>query len=288
MDWTRDLPSWPHAALSRRVLCRPHQWHVQETGSGPTVLLLHGAGASTHSWRDLIPSLADHFHVVALDLPGQGFSRLGARNRCGLEKMSADIGTLCADQGWAPALIIGHSAGAAIALNLSLILPDAPKVIGINAALGRFDGIAGWLFPVLAKVLALTPLTALAFSSGSDPMARARRLIESTGSQLDEHGLGFYARLISNRDHVDGALKMMAQWSVDALLDRLTDIPAPCLLLTGEKDSAVQPAVSAGASRRLRTAEVVTLSDLGHLAHEEDPDRVLRCILDWTGGRRGL
>ncbi|MFZ7091386.1 alpha/beta fold hydrolase BchO [Primorskyibacter sp. 2E233] len=283
MDWARDLPSWPHAALSRRVMCRPHHWHVQETGDGPTVLLLHGAGASTHTWRDLFPGLARKFHVVALDLPGQGFSRLGARNRCGLEQMSADIRMLCADQGWSPALIIGHSAGAAIALNLSLILPEAPKVVGINAALGRFDGIAGWLFPLLAKVLAMTPLTALAFSSGSDPLARARRLINGTGSQLDAEGLGYYARLISDRDHVDGTLKMMSQWSVDPLLDRLADISALCLFITGEKDSAVSPEVSVKAATRMKHAEVVTLPDLGHLAHEEDPEYVLRRILDWAG-----
>lgn len=282
MDWTRDLPSWPHAELSRQLICRPQKWHIQETGAGPTILLLHGAGASTHSWRDLIPSLARAFHVVALDLPGQGFTRLGARTRCGLDQMSADIRALCADQDWSPAVIIGHSAGAAIALNLALTLPSVQRVICINAALGRFDGIAGWLFPVLAKVLALTPLTALAFSSGSDPMARARRLIQGTGSHLDAEGLGYYARLISDRDHVNGTLQMMAQWSVDPVLDRLSDIATPCLFLTGGKDIAVRPEVSVKAAARMQDADLVSLPDLGHLAHEEDPERVLKHILDWA------
>ena len=55
MDWHRDLPTWPLHEHSQRLHHPPHQWHVQEMGHGPVALLLHGAGASTHSWRDMIP-----------------------------------------------------------------------------------------------------------------------------------------------------------------------------------------------------------------------------------------
>ncbi|GAA4227065.1 alpha/beta fold hydrolase BchO [Sagittula marina] len=284
MDWNRALPTWPMSELSRRVRCRPHQWHVQEAGSErdrPTLLLLHGAGASTHTWRDMIPPLEQKYHVVALDLPGQGFTKLGPRNRCGLVPMAQDIALLCQDQGWAPSVIIGHSAGAAIALHLSRILPNSPRIVGINAALGRFDGVASWLFPLLAKVLSLTPLTALAFTAGGNPTARARRLIEGTGSQLPPDGLALYGRLVSDRDHVDGVLQMMSQWDVGPLLDALPQINAPCLLLTGDKDSAVAPQVSAKAVRALPHATLQSLGALGHLAHEEDPALVTRRIFDW-------
>ena len=48
--------------------------HVQRLGRGPSMLLLHGTGASTHSFRDLLPALAEHFDVLAPDLPGHGFT----------------------------------------------------------------------------------------------------------------------------------------------------------------------------------------------------------------------
>ena len=108
MDWRRDLPTWPNAELSRLVPQRPHRWHVQEAGSGPTLLLLHGAGGATHSWRDILPDLAGDFHVIAIDLPGQGFTKLGVRQRCGLDHMAEDIASLCKAQGWQPSAIIGH------------------------------------------------------------------------------------------------------------------------------------------------------------------------------------
>ncbi|WP_135506151.1 alpha/beta fold hydrolase BchO [Roseovarius aestuariivivens] len=285
MDWARDLKDWPLNHLSRRIRHRPHDWHVQETGKGATILLLHGAGATTHSWRDVIPTLATHHHVVAVDLPGHGFTRPGSRNRFGLAKTSEDIAELCAAQGWQPSAIVGHSAGGAVALDLStrLTTPDGgpPRLVGINAALDRFEGVASWLFPALAKMLALNPLTSYAFAMGGARPDRARNVIRSTGSNLSDEALGYYARLLSDREHIDGTLQMMANWNTDALWDKMAEIDTPCLLITGECDKAVPPEVSTRAARELPQGRVHQLSGLGHLAHEEDPDALSGLILDF-------
>lgn len=274
MDWARDLPSWPFCDHSHQIRQGPHLWHVQELGEGPLILMLHGAGASTHSWHGLMPLLAGDHRLVALDLPGHGFTRLGRRNRSGLVAMSEDIAALLAAEGWTPTALVGHSAGAAVALDLASRLPGPPKVIGINAALARFPGVAGWLFPMLAKMLALNPFTPWFFTLGGAPETRARRLLESTGSQVSPENVALYARLISDRSHVDGALQMMAQWEIDDLLDRLPQIAARCLLLAGERDQAVAPSVSERAAVALPDAQLRRLDGLGHLAHEEDPARV--------------
>ena len=64
--------------------------------------------------------------------------------------MAEDMAALLAAQDWAPQAIIGHSAGAALALRLAEILPQTPRaIVGLNAALGNFDGLAGVLFPSL-------------------------------------------------------------------------------------------------------------------------------------------
>jgi magnesium chelatase accessory protein len=140
---------WPNRNASRHVFCAPHLWHVQEIGSGPTLLMIHGAGGASHSWRGLVPVLADHYHLVIVDLPGQGFTRLGARHRCGLDAMAEDLARLIRQEALAPMAYIGHSAGAAIALRLAELAPPR-AVIGLNAALGQFEGVAGWLFPIMA------------------------------------------------------------------------------------------------------------------------------------------
>ena len=263
-------PDWPMAAHSRRVLCRPHRWHVQEAGTGETLLLIHGAGGATQSWRALFPLLAQGHHVIAVDLPGQGFSQSGAQTRLGLGSMAADLAALCADQGWQPSRIIGHSAGVPIALALVGEGLRPPRgITGINAALSQFKGVAGVMFPMMAKALAMTPLTAQVFSATATP-ASVRRLIAGTGSTLDDAGLNLYLRLARDRAHVDATLSMMAQWDLAPLLARLPAIDLPVHLITGSADRAVPPQTSRDAAARLPAARVTDLPGLGHLAHEED------------------
>lgn len=240
------------------------------------MLLLPGAGSSVHTWRDLIPKLAETHHVVALDLPGQGFTRTSGGARSGLKEMSADIAALLSDQNLQPEVILCHSAGAAIGLALSRTLP-LQKLIGINPALNNFQGIAGWLFPAMAKFLAISPLSANLLTLGATP-ERSRQVIEATGSHLTDEAHVYYARLMQDRSHVAGTLNMMARWALDALLDDLETLTCETLFLTGENDTAVPPSVALKVARRMPNASVEMMDGVGHLAHEEDPARVLSAI----------
>ena len=279
MDWDRHAAHWPNAAASRFVTCRPHRWHLQEMGAGPPILLLHGAGASTHSFRDLMPALARDFRVVALDLPGQGFTRPGSRLRLGIDGMAEDIAALLAQEGLAPEAIVGHSAGGALSLRLAEVLPRPPHaLVGLNAALGKFRGMAGWLFPLMARALAVNPLTATLFARTASSEASVRALIRSTGSRLDDRGIDLYRSLLADPAHVDGTLAMMAQWELDPLLAALERTRPQVLLLTGGQDGAVPPATSARAAARIPAAQWHDEPAHGHLLHEEAPQETAERI----------
>ena len=281
MDWARQGAEWPHAAHSRMVMCKPHRWHLQEMGDGPLLLLIHGAGGATQSWRHLMPLLAQTFRVVAMDLPGQGFTRSGASQRMGLVPMAQDIRGLLADQGWVPEVIVGHSAGAAIALEMARSMDPAPPVIGLNAALGNFKGLAGVLFPLMAKMLAMTPWVARFFTASAGNPQSVTRLIEGTGSHLPPEDLRWYRALISDEAHVDGTLAMMAQWDLAPLLRALPAHPSKTLLIVGDGDKAVPPSTSRDVAKRMPTARFLSLPGLGHLAHEEDAQAVMDAMQDF-------
>jgi magnesium chelatase accessory protein len=287
LDWARDGRGWPNSAHSRFVDARPHRWHVQEAGSGPTLLLLHGAGGATQSWRDLFPVLADRFHTIAVDLPGQGFTKSGARNRLSLKRMSEDLAQLIALENWHIDLIVGHSAGAALGLDLARRV-EPHGVVGLNAALGKFDGIAGWVFPLMAKALALNPLAATLLTRMPNGEGRVRELLEATGSDFDRRTLELYMALASDRAHVAGTISMMAQWNIDSLLGQLDRIACPVLLMAGGRDGTVPPEISRGAAARLADGEAKILPDLGHLMHEEAPELIAREIFDFARGLPGL
>ena len=285
------LPTdWPFRAVSQSITGAPHRWHVQVLGQGQgqgrgrgmTGLRLHGAGGATQSWRGLAPLPARGCRVVMLDLPGEGFSRPGRRDRSGLDAMAEDIAALCAQAGRHPAAVIGHSAGAAIALRLAEMLP-LRAVVGINAAPGRFDGLAGLLFPFLARALSVTPFVATRFARLTGTTERVTSRLASTGSGIGPEGIGpegieFYRRLVARPEQFEGTLAMMAQWRLDELLKRLLTISVPKLLLAATGDRTVPPAVSARAAGQLPAGAYRHLEG-GHLVHEEAPQAVAALIL---------
>jgi magnesium chelatase accessory protein len=202
---------------------------------------------------------------------------MGTRQRNTLALMSEDIAALCRLEGWAPDLIVGHSAGGALALEL---VPGLrPRgVVGINPALGTFEGMAGWLFPMMAKLLSMNPFVPLLFSRIATSEKRIGELLASTGSRIDAEGTALYRRLASDRGHVDGTLAMMAQWDVEMLAERLPFIDLPCLFLVGEEDGTVPPRVARDAAARMRHATVRGWPGRGHLLHEEAAPEVAEAI----------
>ncbi len=277
MDWVPYAETWPNARYSRFVQSRPHRWHVQVMGPthAPVILMLHGTGGASHSWRDIAPALAAHYRVVVPDLPGHGFTRLGAMQRSSLDLMAEDLDRLMVKLDTPPAAVIGHSAGGALALRIAQRPdPSVRAVIGLNAALESFDGAAGWLFPMMAKALALNPFVASTVARMARP-ASVERLIAATGSQIDATGLALYRACISDARHVDGTLTMMAQWRLSGLEATLPATHVPALLIAADKDRAVRPATADRAAARMPDARSLHLPDLGHLAHEEAPKVIL-------------
>lgn len=296
--WERDGADWPHREHSQHVMAAGLLWHVQRwacesadhhNAAVPTVVLIHGTGSATHSWRDLAPLLARHAHVVAFDLPGHGFTATPAPHRhaalFSLRGMAAALAELLGVLQVVPTLLVGHSAGAALAVQLCLDGHSHPAaVIGLNAALLPMGGLAGPLFAPAARLLAASPSVPRWFAQSAHQPRVLRRLIDGTGSTLDETGLALYGRLVRNPVHAAGALSMMAHWDLYTLARALPRLSVPLQLVVGERDLTVRPEQAERVCERLAAAArrpVVRLPGLGHLAHEEDPARVAEIVVPW-------
>jgi magnesium chelatase accessory protein len=278
--WDVEGRDWPNRTASRFVTVAGLSWHVQVTGRGPVLLLIHGTGAATHSWRDLVPLLSERFTVIAPDLPGHGFSGLRSRLYQSLPWIAAALSGLLSTLGLRPAYVVGHSAGAAIALRLVLDGRLAPSaMVSLNGALSPFSGLAAVLFPTLAKLMFLNPCAASLLTRRAADPAAVVRLIENTGSTIDARGIDCYQRLLRTERHVEATLAMMANWDLRPLQRDLPDLAVPVTLVAGERDRAVPPHVAYRAKARLATARVITLAGRGHLAHEEAPSEVADIIL---------
>ena len=336
--WERDGARWPHRLASRFVQADGLRWHVQQFDGQPSAnapptpelpdqgrrpvtrhapaelplaLLLHGTGASTHSWRGLAPLLASQFNVLAVDLPGHAFTSMpvgGAGSaQLSLPGMARAVHALLGVLKLSPALVIGHSAGAAIGVRMCLDGLIAPQlVVGINGAFLPLGGLAGQIFSPVAKLMAAAPFVPKLFSwRAADPTV-LQKLIDRTGSTLDATGLALYGKLVSNPGHAAGALGMMANWDLPQLARDLPQLKTPLSLVVGSNDRTIAPEQASRVLAMLTPAStpdslaksvrqtkpiqltksiqsalstLITLDGLGHLAHEERPDLVAQAAL---------
>ena len=278
-DWNREGRDWPNREASRFVLASGLLWHVQVMGSGPVLLLLHGTGAATHSWRDVAPLLARDFTVVAPDLPGHGFTQTPDGDGLSLNGMAREVAALMEALGLRAQFVVGHSAGAAVALRLAIDRGMAPGgIVSLNGALEPFPGAGSSLFPVMAKLLFLNPVAKQAFAWRAARPGGVARLIEGTGSKIDARGLAAYSALLATTGHVGGALGMMAGWDLAPLQADLPRLTAPLTLVAAERDTATPPRVSEAVHARLPASTLIRLPGLGHLAHEEAPETVATIV----------
>jgi magnesium chelatase accessory protein len=281
-DWVTDGKDWPNREASSFVRAGGYEWHVQMMGSGPVCLLIHGTGAATHSWRDVMPLLAQHYTVVAMDLPGHGFTK-GSGKSPTLEGMATSVGALLDELNLAPALVVGHSAGVAIAAQLLLDRKLQIPLIGFTPALMPFPGLAAKIFPSLAKMLFTNPFVAIIFSRMAQaPGQTAKFLARATGSNIDAAGAQFYTRLFSKSGHCDGAIRMMANWRLEGLGARLGNLASPVLLVSAAKDAAIPKPAVVQAVALIPGCETQEMAALGHLAHEEYPAQTVKIIVEFA------
>jgi magnesium chelatase accessory protein len=281
-DWATDGKDWPNRDASRFLRAGGYEWHVQMMGSGPVCLLIHGTGAATHSWRDVMPLLAQHYTVVAMDLPGHGFTK-GSGKSPTLEGMATSVAALLDELKLTPALVVGHSAGVAIAAQLLLDRNWQIPLIGFTPALMPFPGLAAKIFPSLAKMLFTNPFVAIIFSRmAQSPGQTGKFLARATGSKIDAAGAKYYTRLFSKSGHCDGAIRMMANWRLEGLGGRLGSLAAPVLLVSAARDAAIPKAAVVQAVALIPGCETLEMAALGHLAHEEDPAQAVKIITEFA------
>jgi magnesium chelatase accessory protein len=275
-----EISTWPNHELSQFIEAGGIRWHVQQTGRGPALLLVHGTGASTHSWRDLLPILAQDYSVIAVDLPGHRFTDAVSVARCSINGMSDSLAALLRTLQVFPRYCVGHSAGAAILCRMALDEVIAPQcIVSINGAFLPLAGVAALWYRPIARFLAGSPLMARLISRRACNRANIARVIAGTGSRLDAAGVEFYARLVSNPKHLEGVLCMMANWDLHAFESELASLTTPLALMVGEDDRAVPPRQALQVKQIVAHATILTLPGLGHLAHEEQPVPVAREIV---------
>jgi magnesium chelatase accessory protein len=310
--WEPPPAWWPLIGEVRRVEAGGHHWWVQirhrqgrhqegqPAAQAPWALLLHGTGASSHSFEPLAPLLSQHFNLCVPDLPGHAFTQAlpaqglpgaaasantntNAHSRDGplsLPRVAQSLAQMLARLNIQPSLVIGHSAGAAIALQACWRHDLQPRwVVSLNGAVLPLQGpLTRWFSPV-AQMLVAQPLVPWAFSHWARLPGSTQRLLAGTGSTISAQSERCYAHLVRRPSHAAGALALMASWDLQALADALPSLRIPVLLLAATADRMLPAQHAREIAARMPHAELAWLEGLGHLAHEENPQTVFEAVL---------
>ena len=240
MSSTRlDLSSykhlWPNSNFSRQELVGKLSWHFQKnthrSSEVPKILLLHGAGSATHTWRDILLPMSEWAEFVAVDLPGHAFTGLCVDQRSideeplSINAMGHELHELLSHLEFKPNVIVGHSAGGAIAAQMVFSGLLNPKlIVGLNPAWTAYSGASGFILTSIAKAVSATPLVPFIFASIFDKTHLGDLLVHNTASKIDQNGLDLYKILTSNAVHIRGVTQMMASWDLSELSSRLSKI----------------------------------------------------------------
>lgn len=274
---------WPNREWSHFVDVDPFRFHYQCSGVGADLLLLHGAGASTHSFRDLLPLLSERFRVLAIDLPGHGFTRAPPAAQRTLPQVADAVRRALGVIGLRPRAVIGHSAGAAVGARIILDRHlEVERLISINGAFFPFVGAARLALPALARILSQSRRAPRLMSRLARPSTA--QILKATGSRIDGRGSELYRRLASSPEHIAGSLAMAAGWNLDELVLELAELPTKLVLVAGENDKTVSPEQARRLRESLPRSELLLLPRLGHLAHEEAPWRFAELITSIVEG----
>jgi pimeloyl-ACP methyl ester carboxylesterase len=256
------------------------QIHYTRTGSGPAVVLVHGANGTSGDFPpELIADLARDHTVIAVDRPGHGWSE-APRGPLGLEPNAAAVLALVRGLGVAPATLVGHSYGAAVALRAALDAPECVRdVVGVcpctaldqrNIRYGSLPFMSGPVGGALLRFFAL-PMIPFGMTLRADawypaPAPRgwgASRVFAYIPSQMHTAVRNF------RELHADVA------W----LEERLSGLRVPLTVVAGAQDLVTPPALHVDWLRRaVPGARIQIVPRVGHWLPRLMPEFVAAAV----------
>ena len=289
--WTPDRD---RASLESRWLAAPTdlvvlagtRLHVRDEGprDAPAVLLLHGFGASLHTWDAWAERLRADRRVLRIDLPGHGLSGPDASGDYSDARSHALIDALLDARGVSRATLVGHSIGGRIAWRYAGRAPHRVERLVLVAP----DGFAspGFEYGRAAEV----PPTAVAMRWAL-PRALLRGALEPAYADpavLTDALLERYHALMLAPGNRDALIARMRQTVLEDPVPTLRRLPMPVLLLWGERDAMIPVANADDYLAALPRGRLVRLPGVGHVPQEEAPDAsaaAVRAFLDAAAPR---
>ena len=260
--------------------------HYKTWGEGePTFILLHGFGASLFSWREVTEPLSQLGTVIAYDRPAFGLTERPleweGESPYGPQAQVDIVIGLMDELGVEKAILVGNSAGGTVSMQVALQHPERVQaLILVDAAVYAGGGAPSWSRPILKtpQMNHVGPLIARQLQAQGvefiktawhDPSKITQDIFEGYQKPLQ----------IENWDKALWQLTVASEES--GLVERLTEITMPTLVITGDDDRIVPTEQSLRLADELPNAELKVIAQSGHLPHEENPVEFMQAVTEF-------
>jgi pimeloyl-ACP methyl ester carboxylesterase len=266
----------------------PVKLFYEEEGKGSPILLIHGFGTSTYTWRHIAPELALNHRVIAVDLKGFGQSDKPFDARYSVNDQAELLAQLIEDHNLRNLTIVGHSFGGGVALRL--VLDHDKRLEGRIKKLVLLDSIAyPQHIPVFFRLLDVPFVSHLGVRM-VPPTVQTRvalRIAYFDDNKIDPEEVETYAaplRTAAGKHAIIYSARQIVPDDLDAIAESYKSITLPTLILWCDHDRIVPLDIGLKLRRTLPNSSLRLVPECGHMPQEEQPETTLRLLEGFIGG----
>ena len=264
---------------SKFVEVNGHTIHYIKQGTGKPLILVHGFGGSTYTWRHLIPLLSDHYTVYAYDILGFGLSDKPPDGNYDMKSHGDSLIGFMDALKLPSASIVGHSMGGIIAGFAALTAPPrVDKLVMIEPGFytNKTPAFLKYMFFPLNRIMARQ-------FCGRSMQERFLLVSFYDKSLVTEEVVDAYMIPTRTPDILDSMAHMMVTAAAQKYDGVTVHITQPTLLVWGEREQGVLPEVANRINGEIQGSTLAAVEESGHYVQEEQPQELAKIIRDFLG-----
>lgn len=262
--------------------------YVERWGRGRPILFVHGFGATTYTWRHLVPALSERHRVILVDLKGSGRSPKPVDDRYSPYDQAEMLSAFIRQDGLQDLTLVGHSlGGGAVLATIRALGQDRRRL----ARLILIDTVAyRQRFPYFIRLLRAPMLGPLGLWLVPTKLQVSiiMRFAYHDPSKVTRDAIEAYARPLRSpgaRRALIRTAREIIPHDIDAFVESYARIELPTLIVWGREDRIVPLEVGEKLHRAIRSSRLVVIGDCGHLPHEERPAEVVTPVCAFLDGQ---
>jgi pimeloyl-ACP methyl ester carboxylesterase len=281
--WLSRAPDWPVESLVARWAPPPSDFidvggqlvHLRDVGprdDPEPLVLLHGTSASLHTWEGWVKAIGPQRRIITLDLPGFGLTGPAIDGDYRGDAYARFVLKLLDQLKVQRFAMGGNSLGGEVAWRTAAMAPErVTRLILVDAAGPDFESESVPIGFLAARI----PLLNRAFEWVLPrPMVMASlRNVYGNPSRVTDALVERYYQLTLREGNRRALVQQLQQNRRGQHAERIATLKLPTLILWGGRDRLVPPSVGKQFQKDIAGSERVVFDDLGHVPHEEDPER---------------